>query len=116
VYDLLSFYGTTDIPRLVEWEFDARPWQDPIRLWEASPIAYAELIHTPLLIIHSERDFRVPIPTAEGLYMALRKLGRAVKFVRFPDEGHELSRSGQPKRVVERLNQIVSWFDQHIKK
>ena len=115
VYDLLSFFGTTDVPRLIEWEFDATPWEDPMRLWEASPLAYAERIHTPLLILHSERDFRAPIPTAEGLYMALRKLGRTVKFVRFPDEGHELSRSGQPKRLVSRLTHILDWFKEHAK-
>lgn len=115
VYDLLSFYGTTDVPRLIEWEFDATPWEDPMRLWEASPLAYVERIHTPLLILHSERDFRAPIPTAEGLYMALRKLGRTVKFVRFPDEGHELSRSGQPKRVVSRLTHLLDWFNEHAK-
>ena len=116
VYDLLSFYGTTDVPRLIEWEFDARPWEDPMRLWDASPIAHAKRIRTPLLILHSERDFRAPIPTAEGLYVALRKLGRKVRFVRFPDEGHELSRSGQPKRIVKRLQVILGWFDEHVKK
>lgn len=116
VYDLLSFYGTTDVPRLIEWEFDARPWEDPMRLWEASPLAYAERMRTPLLILHSERDFRVPIPSAEGMYVALKKLGRKVKFVRFPEEGHELSRSGQPKRIVNRLSHILSWFDEHTKK
>ena len=113
VYDLLSFYGTTDVPRLIEGEFDTRPWEDPLRLWQASPLAHVERIHTPLLILHSERDFRVPIATAEGLYMALKKLGRKVKFVRFPDEGHELSRSGRPQRVVGRLNHILAWFDTH---
>lgn len=116
VYDLLSFYGTTDVPRLIEWEFDAKPWEDPQALWAASPIAHAANIHTPLLILHSERDFRAPIPSAEGLYMALRKLGRKVKFVRFPEEGHELSRSGQPRRVVKRLAHILGWFDAHAKR
>ncbi len=51
VYDLLSFYGTTDVPRLIEWEFDTKPWEDPQTLWAASPIAHAANIHTPLLIL-----------------------------------------------------------------
>lgn len=116
VYDLISFYGTTDVPRLIEWEFDAHPWEDPMRLWDASPIAHVKRIRTPLLILHSDLDFRAPIPTAEGLYMALRKLGRKVKFVRFPNEGHELSRSGRPKRIVKRLQHILGWFNEHAKK
>jgi len=116
VYDLLSFYGTTDVPRLIEWEYDTNPWEDPMKLWEASPIAYAKNIRTPLLILHSDNDFRAPVPSAEGMYMALRKLKRNVKFVRFPNEGHELSRSGQPKRLVSRLNHILDWFNDNIKK
>ena len=69
--------------------------------------------HTPLLIIHSEQDYRAPIISAEQLYAALRRLGRTVSLVRYPREGHELSRSGKPKRRIDRLNRIVDWFDQH---
>jgi len=113
VYDLISFYGTSDIPLLTEWEFDAVPWQDPQKLWAYSPLAHVEQIHTPLLLIHSENDFRAPIPAAEGLFVALRRLGREVEMVRFPRDGHELSRSGEPKHRIERLERIVGWFDRH---
>ncbi|MFC2015685.1 S9 family peptidase, partial [Chloroflexota bacterium] len=76
VYDLLSFYGTTDIPRFTERELGAAPWEDPQKLWRFSPIAYVEDIRTPLLLIHSENDFRAPIPAAEGMFVALRRLER----------------------------------------
>ncbi|MGC9333065.1 MAG: S9 family peptidase [Anaerolineae bacterium] len=115
VYDLISFYSTSDIPLLTEWEFDAVPWQDPELLWKYSPLAYAEGIHTPLLLIHSENDFRAPIPAAEGLFVALRRLKRPVQMVRYPRDGHELSRSGEPKHRVDRLERIADWFDQYTK-
>lgn len=111
VYHLSSFFGTTDIPELIEWEFDGRPWESYERLWQHSPLAYVEQIKTPLLIIHSEQDFRVPIPDAEHLFLALRWLKREVEFVRYPREGHELSRSGEPRHRVDRLNRIIDWFD-----
>jgi dipeptidyl aminopeptidase/acylaminoacyl peptidase len=114
VYDLISFYSTSDIPRLTEWEFERAPWEDPDLLWRYSPLAYVEEITTPLLLIHSERDFRAPIPAAEGLFVALRRLRREVQMVRYPREGHELSRSGEPKHRVDRLERIVGWFEQHI--
>ena len=76
VYDLTGFYGTSDIPLLIEWEFAKTPWEDPQQLWRYSPLAYVEDIHTPLLLLHSENDFRAPIPGAEGLFVALRRLGR----------------------------------------
>ena len=115
VYDLTNFYSTTDIPRLVEWEFDNAPWDDPQVLWKYSPLAYVEEIHTPLLLIHAENDFRAPIPSAEGLFVALRRLKRQVQMVRYPRDGHELSRSGEPKHRVDRLERIVSWFDRFVK-
>jgi dipeptidyl aminopeptidase/acylaminoacyl peptidase len=115
VYDIINLYSTSDIPRLLEWEFGAAPWQDPQRLWKYSPIAYAESIHTPLLLIHSENDYRVPISNAEGLFVALRRLKREVEMVRYPRDGHELSRSGEPKHRVDRLERIVAWFDRYVK-
>jgi dipeptidyl aminopeptidase/acylaminoacyl peptidase len=111
VYDLIGFYGTSDVPLLVEWEFARAPWEDPQLLWHYSPLAYVERIHTPLLLLHSENDFRAPIPAAEGLFVALRRLGREVEMVRYPRDGHELSRSGEPKHRVDRLERIVGWFD-----
>jgi len=115
VYDLTGFYGTSDIPRLVEWEFASRPWEAPQLLWKYSPVAYAENIHTPLLLIHSDNDFRAPIPAAEGLFVALRRLKRTVELVRYPRDGHELSRSGEPKHRVDRLERIVGWFERFVR-
>ena len=115
VYDLISFYSTTDIPIFAEREFGCPPWEDPELMWKYSPLAYVEDMHTPLLILHSENDFRAPIPAAEGLFVALRRLGREVELVRYPREGHELSRSGEPKHRIDRLERMVAWFDRYVK-
>ena len=115
VYDLTSFYSTSDIPVLTEWEFEATPWGNPQLLWKHSPLAYVENIRTPLLLVHSENDFRAPIPAAEGLFVALRRLKRKVEMVRYPRDGHELSRSGEPKHRVDRLDRIADWFDKYVK-
>ena len=112
--NLWSFYGTTDIQNFIEFEFGL-PWKNREELLKRSPIWYSEQIQTPLLIIHSELDFRVPVSQAEELYIHLKRQGKEVVFVRYPDEGHELSRSGQPVHRVDRLNRIVDWFDQYLK-
>jgi dipeptidyl aminopeptidase/acylaminoacyl peptidase len=114
VYNLTSFYGCTDATLLIEWEFDTFPWDQPELLWKHSPIAYVKNIRTPLLIKHGELDFRAPINTAEELFIALKKLKREVVFVRYPREGHELSRSGEPQHRVDRLQRMLDWFDSHI--
>jgi len=78
-------------------------------------LTYAKQMRTPLLLIHSEQDLRCPIEQAEQLFVQLRRIGKTeVEMVRFPEESHNLSRSGRPDRRIERLERIVGWFDKHM--
>ena len=116
VYDELNMFGSGDIPESVEWYHGGIPREETLKeLWEYSPAAHAKNVTTPLMILHSELDYRVPISQAETFFAALRRHGnRDAVMVRFPREGHELSRSGEPRHRVERLYKIVDWFDTHI--
>ena len=114
VYNISSFYGTSDVPLLMSNEFDAEPWDDHDVYWDNSPLKYAANIKTPLLLIHSENDFRVPIEQAEQLFAWVRRAtDTPVHMLRFPRDGHELSRSGEPGHRVSRLNEMVNWFDRY---
>lgn len=111
-----SFAGTSDIavdfPRAyLQADYpDAWPtW------WERSPLSVADRIGTPTLILHSETDFRCPIEQAEQLFTALLRNGTPVEFLRFPGEGHELSRSGKPRHRVERFEAILEWHDRWLR-
>ena len=73
-----------------------------------------EEISTPVLILHSEDDWRCPMNQAEELFVALRLLGKEPEMVRFPGETHELSRSGAPKHRVARIELILDWFKEHL--
>src|SRR6185437_6357599 len=82
---------------------------------ERSPLTYAPQMRTPLLLIHSESDLRCPIEQAEQMFVQLRRMGKTeVEMVRFPEESHNLSRSGRPDRRIERLERIYGWFDSHM--
>jgi len=109
-----SFFGTSDLGFSDDEEFGCLPWQDPERYRRLSPVSYVERMRTPLLILHSEEDYRCPISQAEELYASLKKLDQEVVFVRFPGESHELSRSGKPWHRVLRLEKIVDWFGQRL--
>ncbi len=111
VFDLSSFYGSTDAFKLIEGDFGTTPWEDPEFLWEQSPVAYAGDATTPTLVIHSDNDFRVPVNNGEMFYLFLKKSGVDTRLVRYPREGHELSRSGEPGHIVDRIERIVRWFD-----
>ncbi|MBN2091480.1 S9 family peptidase [candidate division KSB1 bacterium] len=114
ISSLFSFYGTTDIPDLLEYEF-GMPWHDADEYFRRSPIKYVQNIRTPLLILHADLDYRVPISQAEELFLHLKRLGRTVEFIRYPDEGHDLPWSGQPIHQVDRLNRLITWFEKYIK-
>jgi dipeptidyl aminopeptidase/acylaminoacyl peptidase len=107
-----SFAGSSDIG----WGFGYDLYSaNPAEWWEMSPLAYAEDITTPLLIIHSEHDWRCPLEQAQRMYVALRRRDAEVEMLLFPGEGHEMSRSGLPSHRVARFEAIVEWFDRHLK-
>ena len=115
VYNISSFYGTSDVPLLMSNEFDAEPWANHEVYWDNSPLKYAADIKTPLLLIHSEYDFRVPIEQAEQLFAWVRRAtDTPVLMLRYPREGHELSRSGEPGHRVSRLTEMINWFDRYV--
>lgn len=111
----LSLYGTSDLNAMYnDWEFGGSPYDNAAFYLERSPITYVKNMRTPLLILHSENDLRCPISQGEELFVALKKMGQEVEFVRFPDESHGLSRAGQPVHRVERLERICGWFDKYL--
>lgn len=95
---------------------DAWPWgEDDAWYREQSPITYVPNITTPLLIEHQEGDLRCPIEQAEILYTAMKYFDRApVKFIRYPDEFHGMSRNGKPWHRIYRLNTYQEWFSTYL--
>jgi len=80
-----------------------------------SPITYANNIITPTLIIHSEKDYRCPVEQAEQLFSNLKRRSIDTTMIRFPDESHELSRSGKPNHRIQRFEWIINWHKKQLK-
>lgn len=114
ISNFVSFYASGDIGLWSDQELGPMDWVDPQRQWGMSPLKYVNQIHTPLLLTHGEMDLRCPIHQAEELFGALRMLRRTVALARFPEESHDLSRSGRPDRRVQRLNYIEAWFSRYL--
>jgi dipeptidyl aminopeptidase/acylaminoacyl peptidase len=115
IADWSSFWYTADFTLFTPFWFKGAPWEDPQDFARRSPITYANKITTPLMLIEGEADYRTP-PTAGGeqMFRALKYLKKPVVMVRFPDESHELSRSGKPWHRIERLRHITAWFDKYL--
>ena len=92
--------------------FKGPPFEDPQEYRARSPINFIKNVTTPMMFILGEADYRTP-PGAGGeqMFRALKFRKIPTVMVRFPNESHELSRSGQPWHRVERLQNIVGWFD-----
>jgi dipeptidyl aminopeptidase/acylaminoacyl peptidase len=117
-YNFQSFYGTSDIgPIFGDYILGGPVYENEELYRRMSPLTYAADMRTPLLLIHNENDLRCPMEQAEQLFVQLRRIGKVeTELIRFPEEGHNLSRSGRPDRRVERLERIVGWFDRYLGK
>jgi dipeptidyl aminopeptidase/acylaminoacyl peptidase len=82
--------------------------------WDRSPLKYAHNVKTPTLILHSDNDYRVPIEQGEQWFRALKHFGVTTEIVFFPRENHNLTRTGEPKHLVESLNWQLYWFDRFL--
>ena len=115
VNQMVSEWGSSDFG----WDFKGYMgsfvFQDVQAYLSMSPATYAEHIHTPLLILHSENDLRCVMEQGEHLFVTLRQLKRPVELVRFPAESHELTRSGSPVHRVRRFEIVLEFFDEHLK-
>jgi dipeptidyl aminopeptidase/acylaminoacyl peptidase len=118
VYEISVFFGESNAYPLVPTHFGGYPWEEEVRKYldANSPLTHVANIRTPLLIIHSDRDLRAGVIQSEMLYRSLKILNKPVEYVRYPQEGHELSRSGHPKRRMDRLNRIIEFFDRFVRR
>jgi dipeptidyl aminopeptidase/acylaminoacyl peptidase len=116
VNNWISMWGSSDYG----WDFKGYAgsylFEDPETYARLSPSTYAAQISTPLLILHSENDLRCPIEQGEHLFVTLRVLKRDVEMVRFPAEGHELTRSGSPFHRVARFEIVLEWLARYLQK
>jgi dipeptidyl aminopeptidase/acylaminoacyl peptidase len=115
IADWAGFWYGADFTLFNPTWFKAAPWEDPKDFADRSAITHIANVKTPLMLIEGESDMRTP-PAYGGemMFRALKYLKVPTVMVRFPEETHELSRSGRPWHRVERLEHIVGWFDKYL--
>jgi dipeptidyl aminopeptidase/acylaminoacyl peptidase len=112
IADWATFWYVADFTLFHETWFRKPPFEDPEDYKARSPITYINNVKTPLMLILGEADWRTPTGAGgEEMFRALKYRKIPTVMVRFPNESHELSRSGLPWHRIERLQHIVGWFD-----
>jgi len=111
-----SFDGTSDIGGVFSQNYLSEAFPDSWGLlWEKSPLSLVHQVSTPTLILHAEDDHRCPIEQAEQYFTGLLRNGTHSELLRFPAEGHEMSRSGKPLHRKERFEAVLDWHDEYLK-
>ncbi len=116
VSNWVSMAGNSDFPLARDDYFGGYAWGDleKIReMWRQSPISYFDKVRTPMLVIHSEGDFRCNVEQGEQVFHALQAQGIKSKFIRYPVEtSHGLSRTGPVDLRIHRIYSILSWYQE----
>ena len=111
-YNLDSMYGTTEELWFDDWEH-GKPWEATEQEKAASPHVYAANFKTPMLVIHGELDFRVPVSEGMQVFTALQRSGVPSKLLLFPDEGHWVLKPGNSELWHQT---IFAWLAEYLKK
>jgi dipeptidyl aminopeptidase/acylaminoacyl peptidase len=112
--NFISTDGTRDGPYGHKEDFGGDVFAAFDTYWIASPLKYAGNVKTPTLILHSDMDFRVPIEQGEQWFRALQRFAVPSEMVFFPRENHNLTRTGEPKHLVESLKWQLYWFERYL--
>jgi dipeptidyl aminopeptidase/acylaminoacyl peptidase len=112
VYNLESMYGATEELWFTDWEFKGTPWTNPMMYARWSPNKFVKNFKTPILVIHSELDFRVPFGEGLQLYTAAQRMGIDSKLLVFPDEGHWVLK---PQNSQLWYHTVQDWMDKYLK-
>ena len=110
LWDLSQFSGTTDAPSYWRKIF-GHPIGQPERYLANSPSRHAEQISTPMLVIHGDKDYRVPVGEALRLWWDLQGQAKDVKYLYFPDENHWIMKPGH---VIVWYETVLAFLAQHV--
>ena len=109
----ISFYGTSDIGYYFGTDQNGCEYEAD-KLWDKSPMKNVDNIKTPLLIIHSDEDYRCPLEQALQLFTRLKVNKVKTKMLIYKGENHDLSRNGKVQSRVSRLEQMLLWLKENL--
>ncbi|MDZ4839323.1 MAG: S9 family peptidase [Bacteroidota bacterium] len=88
MYNMESWYGSTEEMFFAKNDQKESYWDNPANFDKNSPHNFAKNWNTPILVIHNEKDFRVPLTQGLDAFNAAQSQGIKSRFLYFPDENH----------------------------
>ena len=112
VFNLESFWGSTDELWFPDWDFKGTPYDDRVLYEKWSPHLFAENFRTPTLVTHGQLDYRIDVSQALQLFTTLQMEGIPSKMLYFPDEAQYPSKPQNSRLWYKTVN---DWVDQWTK-
>ncbi len=112
LYDLPSWYGSTEELWFPNYDCGGAPWENPKYYKKSSPSSYVKNFKTPCLIITGERDYRVPYTQSIQFFTALQKMGVPSEIIVFKNDGHW---PDPVKSMPLYYNAHLEWFNKWLK-
>jgi dipeptidyl aminopeptidase/acylaminoacyl peptidase len=112
VTNLMSFTGTADIPGFLPDYFLGEPWDNFAAYQKHSAMFNVKGVSTPTLILHGEKDLRVPLSQGQEFYNALKRQGCPAQMVVYPRTPHGPQ---EPKFILDIGNRLLAWFELYIR-
>jgi len=112
VYDLhLQFASDYGANR--GYQYGGTPWENFDRLNSQNPSQFAANFKSPMLVIHGELDYRVPVAHAFLVYSIYKSMGLDARLVYYPNENHWIL---TPQNSIFWYNELHDWFERWLKK
>ncbi len=111
VFDQRMMAYSTEELWFTEWENGGTPYDVPKNYEEFNPVNHVKDWRVPMLVIHGQQDFRIPVEQGIAAFTALQRRGIESKFLYFPDENHWVLK---PQNSVLWHDTVNGWLKAHI--
>ncbi|MBK5254641.1 MAG: S9 family peptidase [Vicinamibacteria bacterium] len=111
--NMVSIEGTRDMLYSHAFDFGGTLFENPDLYWHYSAVRLAAKVKTPILLVHGERDMRVPLEQAEQFFRALMLHGKTAELMLLPRASHSILAAG-PRELVEVMKARLEWFERHL--
>jgi len=107
LYNLESMAAATEEQWFTDWDLGGPPWKDRSQYEKYSPHRFVTACTTPTLIIHNDKDYRVPVDQGIQFFTALQRLGVPSRLVMFPEENHWVLKA---ENSVRWYDEVLGWL------
>lgn len=114
VTDIASMALTSDVGHSFITPYFGDPMTDRARYEAHSPLTFVHDVHMPVLIMHGEKDARVPIFQGEMFYGALKAQHTPVEMVRYPGAPHWFGGAVGPAYEEDVQRRVLDWLDRYL--